>query len=89
MVYRSSVDPEAAARHAEAEEVAMFSRASRVRRRRAAMGVAVAVSSLFMALFLAPAVTPRRLFQHCHRVEIRWENAPEVPGNSWLACEWR
>lgn len=32
---------------------------------------------------------PRSVYEHCQRVEIRWENAPGIPGNSWLASEWR
>jgi hypothetical protein len=89
MVYRSSVDPDAAARRAEVEEIAAVSRDSRARARRAAVGVALAVGSFFALLLIAPAATPRRLVRHCHQVELRWENAPWIPASGWQACEWR
>lgn len=89
MVYRSSVDPDAAARRAEAEEIEAVIRDSSARARRAAVGVALAVGSVFALLFIANAATPRRPVRHCHQVEMRWENAPWVPASSWQACEWR
>ena len=56
------------------------------RRRRVSVVVTGLVSGGLLTLVAAFGASspPPRLA--CHKVEIRWENAPEAPPTSWTSC---
>lgn len=70
-------------------ELAALAVAASQRQRRAAVAVTSVVTGGLLALVgaLGASSTPPHLA--CHRVEIRWENAPEVPGSAWTSCTTR
>ncbi len=73
----------------ELREIAALAAEARQRHRRAGIAVgSVVTGGLFalVAVFCSAAPAPRVV---CHRVELRWENAPEAPASSWTACETR
>jgi hypothetical protein len=71
---------------ADANEVDALAAAARSRRRNT-RGV---VAGVFAAITAMPwLLGPSRLNTpviHCHNVEIRWENAPQLPPNRWTRC---
>jgi hypothetical protein len=92
MPYRTSHDPNAPSAEearALARDLDDLTRAAVKRRRNAAIGVSAAIGLAFMTLFVGPSIEGRRQQLKCHRVELRWENAKEIPGQSWTDCRWR
>ncbi len=85
MPYRSPppVDPKVLE---EAREVTAVADAARLRIRRAAVGVATAIAGALVAVSTIAGATPARPHHVCHNVEIRWENAPEVPPHTYTTC---
>jgi len=92
MPYRTSADPQAQDAHEAAElarDLEALTRAAARRRRNAAIGVGAAITLAVTALFVGPSIEGRRQQLKCHRVELRWENAKEIPGQSWRHCQWQ
>lgn len=89
MPYRTSADPHAGEAEELARDLEDLTRAAARRRRNAAIGVGSAIAVAVTALFFGPALEGRRQQLKCHRVEVRWENAKEIPSQSWRTCEWR
>lgn len=86
MVYRTNADPTIEAARAEARELGEIARASAGRRRRVAIAITVVVAGIMSTCFALPALQPTRPRMICHNVELRWENAPHIPANTWRAC---
>jgi hypothetical protein len=92
MPYRTSDDPNAQGveeARALARDLHDLTRAAVKRRRNAALGVSAAIAVAVVTLFVGPALEGRRQQLKCHRIELRWENAKEIPGQTWTDCRWR
>jgi hypothetical protein len=70
-------------------ELAALANAAVARRRRVSVAVTGVVAGGLLTLVAAFGASspPPRLA--CHKVEIRWENAPEAPPSSWTSCTTR
>lgn len=71
---------------AEARELAAAQLLADRQRRRAALGVAAGVLALVGAVPFIASISPGKRRVACHKVEIRYENAPEIPGERWTSC---
>lgn len=82
MAYRTNPkDPLAPLR--EREEIRLVAEEAKRRKRLATVGSIGCVMAAFAVFFgLAPASAHRV----CHQVEVRWENAPEIPPSVWTTC---
>jgi hypothetical protein len=72
----------------EARELEDVARDARRRQRRSAL-VIVTVLVGGWALAAIAVAQPGRPQTSCHRVERRYENAPQLPPETWTACEQR
>jgi hypothetical protein len=82
MPYRTNPnDPMAPLR--EREEIRLVAEEAKRRKRLATVGSLGCVIAVFGVFFeLAPSSAHRE----CHRVAVRWENAPEIPPSVWTTC---
>jgi len=90
MVYRTNAAELTREWEEDARIFAALARESPVRRRRVALVLLGACGSIFaLASLVVPDPGTRSGREHCHHVQIEWENAPHVPGNGWTVCETR
>jgi hypothetical protein len=87
--YRSNEHVLAAGR-LELAELAAFTKEARLRRRRAAAGLAVILSTGVLVLFAVRGRYPGPVL-HCHKVVLKYEQASGLPPPpaEWTACEMR
>ncbi len=62
---------------------------ARRRQRRASLAVGGVVTACLLGAVVVSSASTRPPRVVCHRVEVRWENAPDLPGNAWTTCESR
>lgn len=86
MPYRIAEDPAVDARREEAREVARMRRAGAQRRWLVRSILALgAASGVSLAVFFGAVSTPKTRTV-CHQVTLRYENAPQLPNSTWMAC---
>lgn len=84
MIYRTCTDPTAEETRRDLDTMARDA----TRRRRHAILVTTSLAACALGVLVTAgirAVSPHAAVV-CHDVEIRYENAPEIPGSRWTAC---
>jgi hypothetical protein len=91
MPYRTSARDRRDERERDIQEIEAVARADRARRRRAAVIVVATLVASWASVFLLLALGSGRHVptMHCHNVSLTYENAPQVPPQTWTACEER
>jgi hypothetical protein len=67
-------------------EVDAIAREGRARRLRAALGVGALLTAGVLVVVLAQYPHWDHSRRVCHSVQLKYENAPEIPTQEWLSC---